>query len=211
MGLERATERYTERYIPNDNNFFRNYYHIAVAGLCGLIVLLIIVASILFYQISHRPLPLFSAIQPNGDKMTLSAFDQPNMLPSTLLQWAGKAATAAYTFDFYNYEKQLAALRPYFTEEGWQDYLSKVTDVLAQIKQRQLFVNGVISGTPVIANEGPLPGKSYVWRIQIPYLVTYQAATVSSQQKYTILITLVRKEPTALNPQGIGIDQFVMG
>jgi intracellular multiplication protein IcmL len=61
----------------------------------------------------------------------------------------------------------------------------------------------------VIANQGPIPDKEYAWRIQIPFLVTYQSMNITTKRNFYVLISIVRV-PTNVNPQGIGIDQFVM-
>jgi len=84
-----------------------------------------------------------------------------------------------------------------------------VDRLISTIVQNQLFVNGVVSGPPVISNQGPLPGKGYTWRVQIPFLVTYQSANTTTKRSFYVVITIVQV-PTNINPQGIGIDQFVM-
>lgn len=198
-----------ERYIPRDNDFYRNHYHHVIMGLMGVIVLLMLVVGFVLYQLTHRPQPLFYANQANGQKIQLKPYDEPNLRPDTILRWASKAASVAYTFNFVNYNKQIAAARPYFTPDGWQDYLSSVSSLINTVVQGQLFVNGVVAGAPVISNQGPLPGKGYVWRIQIPFLVTYQSADNVNKLHFIVVITVVRV-PTDVNPRGIGIDQFVM-
>src|SRR5690606_23717340 len=100
---------------------------------------------------------------------------KPNLLPETIIRWASKAAVLAYTFDFVNYNEQVNAVRPYFTNAGWNDYQRSVSSLINTVVQNQIFVYGIISGTPVISNEGVLPNKGYVWRVQIPFLVTYQS------------------------------------
>lgn len=191
------------------NIFLKNHAHHVIFGLIIAIALMIIMVWILLYQISSRPLPAFVAVQPNNELMQINSYDEPNLLPNTLITWASKAATAAYTFDFVEYNAQMEAVRPYFTPAGWQDYVGSVNQLIANVRANQLFVNGVVSGTPVISNQGAYPGRGYVWRIQIPFLVTYQSANTTSQQSYMVIVTLV-KVPTTENPQGIGIDQFVM-
>lgn len=208
MALENVKQQY-ERYVPRNNDFYRLYYHYFLIGLMVTIVLMTGVVCFVLYQMNERPLPVFSAIQPDDDKMFLPPYEEPNLLPDTILRWASKGATSAYTFDFVNYKNQILAARSYFTEAGWQDYLRSVEKLINTIVENQLFVNAIVSGTPVIANEGPLPGKGYTWRVQIPFLVTYQSANAVSQRKYMVVLTIVRV-PTATNPQGIGIDQFVM-
>lgn len=208
MAAKNITKQ-TRLYLPRDNNFYRNHYHHILYGLMTIIIFLIIAVSVVLYQVLHKPLPIFFATQTTGARMQLTSFSEPNLLADTILRWASKGATLSYNFDFLNYNRQLALARPYFTDAGWQDYLRSVNKLITTIVANQLFVNGVVSGTPVIANQGPLPGKGYVWRIQIPFLVTYQSANAPSQDRFVVVVTLVRV-PTEVNPQGIGIDQFVM-
>lgn len=204
-----ALEAIQEKYAPKDNDFYREHYHHVIMVVMGIITFLILMVCVVLYQVIHLPLPQFNAIQKDGSRMLLIPYNEPNLLPDTILRWGSKAATTAYTFDFVHYQDQVKAARPYFTNDGWQDYLRSVNALIATIVQKQLFVNGIVSGPPVISNEGPLPGREYVWRIQIPFLVTYQSANSTSKRNYFVTLTIVRV-PTDVNPQGIGIDQFVM-
>lgn len=204
-----AWENIQERYIPKDNDFFRNHYHHVIMGLMVLLGILLIVVAVVVYLMLHRPKPVFSAIDSAGQVMQLTAYDDPNLRPDTILRWASKAATIAYTLNFNSYKEQLGVARNYFTDDGWQSFLQSSSGLLNRIVQNQLFVYGVVSGTPIISNQGPLPGKGYAWRIQIPFLVTYQSANNQVVQRYYVVLTIVRV-PTSTNSQGIGIDQFVM-
>ncbi len=198
-----------EKYIPRENHFYRDHYHHVIMVMIVVIVILMIAVGVVFYQTLNRPLPQFNAVQPDGKKMLLFPYEEPNLLPDTILRWASKAATVAYTFDFLNANKQVLAARPFFTPDGWLDYLNSVKGVIGTIVQNQLFVFGVVAGTPVISNQGPLPGKDYVWRVQIPFLVTYVNAQGPTNRHFMVVISIVRV-PTNINSQGIGIDQFVM-
>lgn len=198
-----------EKYMSQDNAFYQRYYAHFIIGMMMVIVVLMLILGLVIYQVIDRPVPSFTAVAPDNAQMSLEAFNEPNLLPDTILRFASKAATLGYTFDLYNYQDQLAAVRPYFTDAGWQDYLNSVQGLLDTIVKNQLFVNGVVSGTPVISNEGELPGKGYTWRVQIPFLVTYTSASSSSTRNFYVVLTLVRV-PTNVNPQGIGVDQFLM-
>jgi intracellular multiplication protein IcmL len=192
-----------------NTDFYRKHYHHVILGLMGLILLMLLSLFFAFYQLVNRPLPQFHAVTPEGKTMFLIPNDAPNLLPDTILRWASKAATAAYTFNFVNYQQQTAAVKSYFTEDGWQDYLTSVNKLISSIVANKLFVNGVVSGPPVISNQGPLPGKGYAWRIQIPFLVTYQSENTATKRNYYVILSVVHV-PTGVNKQGIGIDQFVM-
>lgn len=192
-----------------DYQWYVEYYHYFIYLLLACIGLILALLVLIVYQIHHRPLPQFSAVALNGQEMQIVAANEPNLLPDTLIRWASKAAVAAYTFDFVNYNKQAALARPYFTDAGWADYSASIRGLIQTIRQNQLLVNGVVSGAPVISNQGYLEGQGYVWRIQIPFLVTYQSSDGISKKSYTVSITIA-KVPTWENPAGIGIDQFVM-
>lgn len=189
--------------------FFRHHYHQILWLLMGIIVLMIMLLGLVLYQVFHRPLPQFSALDTNGKRMMLTGFDEPNLLADTILRWASKAAITAYTFDFANYKIQLNAARPYFTATGWQAYLNSVNDLITYITANRIFVNSVVSGAPIISNQGNLPDKGYTWRVQIPFLVTYQTSSSVVKRSFIVVVTIVRV-PTTINSQGIGIDSFVM-
>jgi len=194
---------------PVPPNLYRNKYHLLIIGLMVLVVLFYVCFAFVFYELKNKPLPQFYAVQPDGKETLLIPYDEPNLLPETILRWASKAATAAYTFDFVNYKNQIAAVKPYFTEQGFADYSNSVNLLISRVLDQKIFVYGVVVGTPVISNEGPLPGYDYVWRVQIPFLVSYLSTAGPKKQNYTVVLSIVRV-PTNVNKQGIGIDQFLM-
>ena len=194
--------------LTRGNDFYRDHFNFVMTALIAAIAVLLLLVMLVLYQLHSRPLPLFFAAAENGQQMQLHSFNEPNLLSTTITQWASKAAVAAYTFDFVNYNKQAELVRPYFTEAGWRDYANSVSQLIQTIVARKIFVNGVVSGAPVISNQGDIDGE-YLWRVQIPFLVTYQSAEETTRRNYTVIITIV-KVPTTDNPAGIGIDQFVM-
>ncbi len=204
-----AWENIQEKYIPKDNAFYRLHYHQIIIGIMVVIIILFAVLSFTVYQMLNRPQPVFNAAQANGEVMQLRPYEEPNLLPSTILRWASKAATVAYTYDYAHYREQIDAARLYFTQDGWNDFGNSLSSLLDRVVQNKLIVTSVVYDTPVISNQGPLPGYDYVWKVQIPFLVTYQSENTQVNQKYYVVLTIVRV-PTAVNPQGIGIDRFVM-
>jgi len=199
-----------KKYLKRDNSFYRDRYHQVIIIMMGVIVFVMAVIGLVAYQAINRPLPVFYAVQPDGKQKQIRANTEPNLLPDTLLRFASKAATVAYTFDFVNYNEQIDNVRPFFTDTGWKDYIASVKKLIETIVAGQIFVYGVVAGTPVISNQGPLPGKGYTWRIQIPFLVTYRTSETVRNREFMVRVMLVRV-PTSKNPQGVGIDQFIMG
>ncbi len=196
-------------YLSKNNSFYRDHYHHVIFALMILIIMMLLMIALVFYQVATRPLPPFYAVQPDGKSMRLTPYQEPNLLPDTILRWASKAATSSYTFDFVNYDKQIQSVRSYYTKEGWRDYQASISDLISTIVQNQLFVRSIVSGTPVISNEGPLPSKGYVVRVEIPFLVTYESSSTTATRNYFVVLSIIRV-PTNINPAGISIDQFNM-
>ncbi len=191
------------------NIFYHQYYQWIIYLFVIAILIVFGLTGLVFYQFMHRPLPQFSAAMPDGRGMVLNSYDEPNLMPATLVRWASKAAVAAYTFNFVDYAKQIESARPYFTPGGWQAYQDAISGVITRIVKGQVFVYGVVTNPPVIVNQGLRPGYPYSWHMQIPFLVTYQGAEESRTSDYYVILTMVRV-PTTTNPAGIGIETFVM-
>lgn len=203
MGMNRFN------FTNQENEFYRNHYDKFIYTAVAMMALIIIVASFLLYQVYNKPLPRFTAVAQNGKRLPLNAYPEPNLLSSTILTWARKAAVASYTFDFVNYNKQIQLARPYFTAAGWDAYQAAVQPIISRVTQNQLFVNSVVTAPPVIINQGDLPGTGYSWRVQIPFLVTFQSAETTRSQNYLVTLMII-KVPTTVNPDAIGIDKFTM-
>lgn len=194
---------------PRGNIFYRNYLQQIVYALVIGILIIIAASCLLMYQVINRPLPVFSAVLPDHRTMTLVSYDEPNLMPNTLLKWAAKASVATYTFNFVDHEKQIAQARPYFTPGGWDAYQNAISATVARVVKQQLFVYGVVENPPVISNQGDRPQHGYSWRIQVPFLATYQSAEESRSNDYFVIMTIV-KVPTTVNPDAIGIETFEM-
>ena len=90
------------------NLFYKDFYQQVLYLFLFIVMAVYAAAGYLFYQVTHRPLPQFSAVMPDGRGMVLSSYDEPNLMPATLVRWASKAAVAANTFNFVDYKSQIA-------------------------------------------------------------------------------------------------------
>lgn len=164
----------------------------------------IVLILVMFWQVSHRSLPVFLAVTPGGEERILESHEHPSTIPLVLLRWAGMAAVSAYTFDFVNYSRQTEQAHTWFTEKGWRDYQASVKDLIQTITARQLFVSSVVSAPPVIAKT-----DDSGWEIQLPFLVTYQSSDNRTRQAFLVRMKVVRV-PADLNASGLGVDEFIM-
>jgi intracellular multiplication protein IcmL len=191
------------------NLFYRDYYQQVIYFLIIAILGIFCAAGLLFYQLTHRPMPQFSAVMPDGRGMILNSYDEPNLTSTTIVRWASKAAVAAYTFNFVDYNAQIGLASPYFTPGGWSAYQDAIGGVISKVVKGQLFVYGVVTNPPVIVNQGLRVGHGYSWHMQVPFLVTYQSSEQAQSLDYYVILTMV-KVPTTVNPDAIGIESFEM-
>src|SRR5580704_16000336 len=88
-------------------SFQRDSHRLVLLGLLISVILNAILVISFGYIVTHPPSPQYFATTINGRITPLVPLDQPNMPPSTLLQWANAAAIAAYTYNFVNYRQEL--------------------------------------------------------------------------------------------------------
>jgi intracellular multiplication protein IcmL len=191
------------------NEFYRDNYHRVMFVLLLSIVINLALGALIFYMYTHPPSPKYFATSINGRITPLYALDKPNQSDPAVLQWANQAAIAAYTYNFVNYRQELTSAAVFFTPEGWQQFINALvaTNNLAAVKAKKLIVSAVATKAPVILRKGILNG-SYSWRVQMELMVTYQSASVFTQDKYTLTM-LIKRVSTLNNPRGIGIAQFI--
>ncbi|MDP1602316.1 MAG: type IVB secretion system apparatus protein IcmL/DotI [Legionella sp.] len=193
------------------NKFYRDGQRKLVTGLIITLLVNVLMASMLLYEITHPPLPKYFATSVNGRITPLFPLNEPNQSDSAVLQWANQAAIAAFSYNFVNYRDELQASSGFFTAEGWQQFLTALqqSNNLDAVKAKKLIVSAVATRAPIILQKGMLNGR-YSWRVQMPLLVTYQSASEFSQQN-NVVTMLINRVSTLNSPRGIGISQFVVG
>jgi intracellular multiplication protein IcmL len=124
--------------------------------------------------------------------------------------WSSRAAIAAFSYNFLDYQDDLQQMRQYFTAAGFDNYLEALQQSgnLDTVLSKRLVVKGVVTEVPVIVQHGLIKGR-YAWKIEIPMLISYVSANETLEQP--ILVTmLISRVPTKDKPQGIAIAQFVV-
>lgn len=102
---------------------------------------------------------------------------------STISEWAGKATVKSFEFNPTSIDKELADLKPCYTDLGWKgfnDALQKSGNIEA-IKTEHLSVSSQIEGN-IKFNEA----KDNQWKVTVPLRVVYQ----NDQEKLTQLLSI---------------------
>ncbi len=192
------------------NNFYRDGYRRVLSALLIMAMVNIIMAFILVYIVMHPSKPQYFATTRDGKVIPLHSLSDPVVSTSELLQWAATAATAANTYNFVNYRKELQAASEYFTPTGWKEYQDalKSSRNLETVTAKKLTVNAVATGAPIVVDQGLVNGR-YKWKIQLPILITYESSSTNISQP-SLVTMLVTRVPTLETPKGIAIDAFYM-
>ena len=195
--------------ISDRNNFYRDSYRKVLLSLILSIFSIILLVSAIIYIVVNPPLPKYFATYSNGSLAPMIPLNQPNMSVASLLQWVTTAVISVNTFDFVNYRDQLQKASEYFTSNGWQGYLQALQSSrnLDAVIQKKLTVTAVATGAPVIVRQWYDNGVA-TWQIQLPVLITYQSASNFVPQN-NIIILKVKRISTLLNPNGVGIEDYV--
>jgi len=146
---------------------------------------------------------------PNKTAFILTPLMRPNVSTKALLSWATIAATATFTIDFVNYQKNLKDLKEYFTDTGYENFLAALnaTNTLQTIQEKKLVLSAVAIGTAVVSGEYEQRGV-HSWTVEVPITVTYLSVSEEEKREKLVSITITQV-PTDQAPKGIGISKYV--
>lgn len=168
---------------------------------------LLILSAIMFFLEMTKPKPTYFVRDTAGNTAKMLNLNEPNVSTDTLLRWVSLAVTNAYTLDFVDYQQQRESLRNFFTKAGYKNFLEATESRLQGVIKQKLIVTAVVSGTPVLLEEGSMSGF-YAWRIQLPLLLSYQGASEKSTKENLAVSVLIMRMPTKEASTGIGIAQI---
>src|SRR5262245_61831869 len=101
------------------NNFYRDVYRRVLSELLIIVLVNLILGGSVIYMVMNPTKPQYFATTREGKLVRMYSLSQPIVSTSELLQWAATAATAANTYNFVNYRKELQSASEYFTPNGW--------------------------------------------------------------------------------------------
>ena len=193
------------------NELYRNHYRVALGGVIVMSVLTVILSAVLIVMTIKRPQPKYFATTTTGNEVALYALSQPVVTKPYLLQWASMATRAAYSLSFESYEKQLDAVKPYFTESGFEKFKAalKSSGLLDAVIQKKLIMSAIVDGDPVIVKDFMLHGR-HNWEVQLPLLVSFESAS-ESRRRHLLVSMRIQRVPVLSAEKGIQISDFVVG
>ena len=190
------------------NNLYRDHYKMALNGaifmgiVCALLTIVLAMVSI------YPPQAKYYATTTTGIIIPLHSLSEPVVTKPYLLQWASLAAKGSYNLDFNDYKKQILAVKPYFTADGFLKYQEamKASGLLKTVTDKKVMMSAIVSGDPVIAREFMEHGR-YNWVVQLPMLVTFSSAS-DTRRIHTLVTMRIQRVPVLSANNGIQISNY---
>ncbi len=206
------------------NNYYRDSYRFLMGAVLALVILCLLMVVILFYLYTTRPAPRYFATNVAGGLIEIQPLTTPSLSDAALLGWSARAATAAFTQNYAQYQQQIEETKnTYFTESGGQNFLDamKASLNLQTVLQGFFVVTAQVAQAPIILDRGITTtdnGKAFAWQVKVPIRVQWSSQTRSFSNMYNVFLTIVRTTPM-IDPvarqmnldslQGVGVQQFL--
>jgi intracellular multiplication protein IcmL len=189
----------------------KNAFFFKIVTSCALILAGLM--AVTFWRLLHPQEPKYYqiAVDAQGQKQYLPLQFLSGRLFSRemLLLWVQEVVADVYTFNGVNYQQKFnSLLSTDFTSNGATSFRQVLNDsqLLKQVVTQQLNLTGIVSGQPVILQQGYLLGR-YSWKVQMPVLLTFESAS-NVTTKQVIVTVLAVAVPSTQSPNTVAIDQF---
>ncbi|GAB5389513.1 MAG: hypothetical protein Alpg2KO_24810 [Alphaproteobacteria bacterium] len=231
----KSAQAAAQRFVPNPE--FLKPQRSGKAGapmvVIAAAVMLMLGAGALFYFAEQRPLPTLvstypvppialqaaNASRPANQQIRYEVLNRsgrrltsPILTSEAVRQWAGRRSTEAFTYNFVEFDTEIARLRPYFTADGYEAFLTALERAQAKevVQQRGLVVSAVMSGDPIVTNRKVNLDGTRQWNVQTPVDVTFSAGNVEqSIVRRLIVQTTLISRPSAEVVTGLAIKNFL--
>jgi intracellular multiplication protein IcmL len=180
-------------------------------AIIALITAIIFISALTVYVYSNRHSDVMLAISSKDDTVSgLQSSVSPNISSEALLNWSKLAVSETFTYNFNDVGPRILAARRFFTEDGWNSFLSAIRTqgLLAQVQTQRQFVTTIPMANAVIISEGEVSGV-YYWTVQMSIVISVYTGVTSV--KNGVVTLKIAKTPTSNSDSGypFGIVQVV--
>lgn len=191
------------------NAFYRDNYRRAVFLLLIVVLINVVLGWGIAYRYLNPPSPEYFAANGQYQLIQWHPLEDPVVNNKFVLAWVTRAVTAAFSLDYIHWRSQLQTASNYFTPSGWYWFLSafKKSGNLQTLVTLQMVSNATVTGAPTVISQAVLGGR-YIWKVQIPILVTYTSPTKTINQPLNVIM-LIQRVPVDQSPDRIAINEFL--
>lgn len=187
-------------------------YRKYVLFFASLFVASIVLNFLLAYGVLFRfPVKQFIWTRDAAAVCDATPLTEPSISQARLKEMAVTAATELNTYDYGNWKPLInAAFDRHFTVHGANLGRQALADsgIVARVVREYASVSGQTFAPPRIVKEERRAGR-YVWEVQVPMTIFYTTNAETKRENRVLEFTIVRVDPSAVNPNGVAIDGMV--
>lgn len=205
------------------NFYYRDGYRRLLSVVLVLALLLLASMAWVYYLYSHRPSPRYFVTNVHGGLIPLQPLSKPTLSNQSLINWAARAASAAFTVNYVQYRQQMENTKDtYFTANGAQQYQQQFvqSNDLATVINGDYVVVAQPNAAPTIIKQGIEQRNDqsiYAWYVNMPLLVTFHNPNQTIRRFFDVKLKIIRSSylvdtnaPNLDGMKGIGIDQILV-
>lgn len=195
--------------IHHRNEFYRDGFRKLLTTLIGVSFIAIgsVAANIIF--MTKDPVIQNFAVSEEGRIIPLVPMSDPYLGQASILAFAQRAATEPWNMDYVKYVQQLAAVKPLFTNRGYQSFLDAMqkSGNIDSMKSGEMIFYATAAMPPIIVSEGIHEGH-YIWKMEVPVKLTMEGR--KGKKTVDLLIRMiVTRVPLIENPKGVAVDLYL--
>ena len=195
--------------VLSRNDFYRDAYRRVVVALAILFFIDCGLALAIVVKYFNPPQPQYFATTPEGVIIQIHSLTDPTVTDSYVTQWAANAVQLAFSTDYIHWQQQLQTASANFTPDGWRNFLNalKSSNNLDTLTNLKMVSSAQLTEAPQITAKTIADGR-YVWKIQMPLLITYTDGKQEINMTWNVTLIVVRM-PVSDYPQRIAINNFL--
>ncbi len=196
--------------VTIQDNYYRDCFGKVVFILCSLLASIGALVGISIYIFISAPPPFYFQVGDQWRIVSAVQVREPYLSDGDLLQWVSNVAPRLFSVDFLNIDEQLEALKPYFTDSGYQVFLNQFNNNVKRdsVMTNKLFVHATLTGAPIILVQNVVAGR-YAWWVQFPISIGYDGIKPEPVTNLRLKVLVVRTEITN-NLMGVQIDNMIV-
>lgn len=163
-----------------------------------------------FFSIQAKADCIHKAIADINNRFT-PGLDEPSLSRDQIIAWARHAAQDTLDFDYKNADEKLNHAESYFTPGGWKSFLNALKDsnIVEAVKGRKMAIELIPEGEIEIKNS-VVSDDVYRWYLEFPITLQFKAENgMPPSPIKSILVLQIERSPKSVNPDGVGIEQWV--
>lgn len=200
-------------YLEKNEKFRKTKEWYGLTLLC-IIAMLFILFLFFVKSYSYKPPAIYQVSEKtlaNGEyNKQLIALNKPRVTHDALTTWTIRAVNTFYTFDFNNFDRQLANAKMYFTPSAYKAFVTSIEAVKLKEKivDNKQIISLTVTERPQILTAITDRNGEQAWQLEVPAVIQTTAGTTTYESYIVNLI--VRLQTNSNNPSGLYIAEMSM-